>query len=210
MPEFTARRSIKDMFSKQTVSSTPAGGAEVGVGGSQSPIEGEVTGTGHDAMVSVNQTANRATGGSSPPTTNSSSVEDLSSANAATRGESNSDGGVSSQNSAKRNASPMGVAPGVGKRKKASVAAPKSTTGQQKQSRLLGFFKPRDGGSQKDPKITSKTNSAKSLPAKKMGQRVEGNEAQGGDSDDGGASVGADTDGHPPTELARESHPCSA
>lgn len=209
IPEFTARRSIKDMFSKQAVGGIPAGGAKVDVGDLPTPVEGEAA----EAMATVEQTVSRATGEASPSSmstpTNSSSVEDFASAKIATEGANNRDSVVNSQNSAKRNASSMGVASSTEKRRKALVVVPKSTAGQQKQSRLLGFFKPQEDGGQK---ITAKTNSAIFPLAKKEEQHVEGNEAQGDSNGGASARVGADVGEGPctntPAELTRELHPC--
>ncbi|KAF8416273.1 DNA lyase Apn2, partial [Tirmania nivea] len=174
MPEFTARRNIKDMFSKQTVSNEAA-------------------------MVSVKQTVNRLVGESSPSSTtatNSSSVEDFASAKVVT-GEASDRDEVNSQNRAKRNVSSIGAAWGTEKRRKASVAVPKNITGH-KQGRLLGFFKPRDDGSKEEQKDTANTNSAISSQTEKKEQRVEGVDDklfyacartcanEGGDGDDSG------------------------
>jgi len=186
------------MFSKRMVSSTPPGGAEVGVDDSQTPV--------HDSTVSVKQTFV----GESPPSststpTNSSPVELFASAKVATGGSNDRDGGFNSQNSAKRNAAPMGVASGIEKRRKASVAVPKSSVGQHKQSRLLGFFKPRDDESQKEQKIIANTDSAISSPTENMEHRVEGNETQ---SDGGASAISVGSEGPcPPAEHTRKPHP---
>lgn len=198
MPEFTARRSIKDMFSRRMVSSTPTGRAEVGMGGSQTPV--------YDSTVSVKQTVNTAAG-ESPPSSTSTPTNSRSVAGFGTGGPNNCEDGLNSQNSAKRNASSVGVAvSSIEKRRKASVTVPKSTTGQHKQSRLLSFFKPQDDGSQKEQIIAAKTNSEISPPTTKIEKQVEGNEAQGGGDDGGVSAIGIGIDGpctHSPAEHTR-------
>jgi len=186
------------MFSKRMVTSIPSGGAEDGVGGSQTS-GGAEAGVGdlkmpvHVARVSAKQSLSTAAG--EPPsssTTNSSCADGF-----ATRGANNCDGGVNSQNGAKRNAASMEAA-GIEKRRKASLAVSKSSTGQHKQSRLSGFLKPRGDGGQKP---TAGTNSGILPLAKNMEQRVEGNEAQVG----GASSMGIGSEDLCPAEFIRES-----